>query len=226
MRVRTQTVRIIGLSLLVANLNATAQDPASNSRPAKPAPVIVTTCKQVDVDRLIARARKGDAGAQFWTGVAFEQGWCGKADLGKAFHWYKLSAAQGDPGAQNSLGQMYENGRGVKQDYALAANWYRRAAEHVPNLGGAGQGRSNFGLLYMEGFGVPQDLVLAYMWFQLAGSEMNLAQARARMTQPEIRQAEQLAEDWIKITSGPVNRHRVCHLACSCSPPVSAPPLC
>jgi len=166
----------------------------------KSAAVNVTPCstghKQAEVDRLIIRARKGDAGAQFWTGVAFEQGWCGKADLGKALHWYKLSAAPGDRDAQNSLGQMYEDGRGAKQGYALAAQWYRKDAEYVPDLGGAGQGRNNLGMLYLDGLGVPKDLVQAHMWFHLAGSKLNLSQVRSRMTESQILQAEQMAENW------------------------------
>jgi TPR repeat protein len=40
---------------------------------------------------------------------------------------------------------MYEDGEGVKQSYALAAKWYRKAAEHVPDLGGAGQGSAPIG---------------------------------------------------------------------------------
>lgn len=200
MMVGRRVFSLLGTSLLAASLKATAQDSVSNSRPAKSAAVNVTPCstghKQVDVDRLIIRARKGDAGAQSWTGVAFEQGWCGKADLGKALHWYKQSAAQGDPEAQNSLGQMYEDGRGVKQDYALAAQWYRKAAEHVPDLGGAGHGRNNLGRLYLDGHGVPKDLVQAHMWFHLAGSKLNLSQVRSKMTEPQILQAEQMAEHW------------------------------
>jgi TPR repeat protein len=33
---------------------------------------------------------------------------------------------------------LYQNGGSVKQDYIRAAAWYRNAAEHVPDLGGAG----------------------------------------------------------------------------------------
>jgi len=65
--------------------------------------------------------------------------------------WYKLAAAQDNADAENSLGKLYEDGRGLKQDYELAAAWYRKAAEHVPDLGGAGQGRNNLGCLYMQG---------------------------------------------------------------------------
>jgi len=83
----------------------------------------------------------------------------------------------------------------VQKDYARAAYWYRKAAEHVPGLGGAGQGRNNLGLLYMEGLGVPKDYVQAYMWFSLTASGRNLSQARTHMTSDEISEAEQMAAE-------------------------------
>src|SRR5438132_7903199 len=98
---------------------------------------------------LLARAQHVDAGAQFWVGAGYEQGWFGRADFPKALNWFRRAAAHGDPDAQNALGQMYEDGEGVQQDYVLTAYWYRKAAEHVPDRGGAGQGRNNLGLLYM-----------------------------------------------------------------------------
>src|SRR5262245_46062472 len=151
MLVEFQILRFTALVVLVASLNATAQDSMPGIHPSGSAASVSTTCssghKQSDMDALIARAYKGEAGAQFWTGVAFEQGWCGKADPGNALHWYKLAAAQGDADAQNALGQTYEDGQLVKQDNAIAAKWYRMAAEHVPDLGGAGQGRNHLGML-------------------------------------------------------------------------------
>ena len=95
---------------------------------------------------------------------------------------------------------MYENGEGVAQNYSLAARWYRKAAEHVPNLGGAGQGRNNLGMLYLDGHGVPRDFAQAYMWFILTGSESNpnLSIARGHMTPEEIRHAEQLTAEWVR----------------------------
>jgi hypothetical protein len=58
--------------------------------------------------------------------------------MGCGMGWETLqSASKGNPDAQNELGRMYEDGEGVKQSYVLAAKWYRKAAEHVPDLGGA-----------------------------------------------------------------------------------------
>jgi TPR repeat protein len=141
-------------------------------------------------------AQKGDSEAQFWLGNAYEQGLLGTINYREALNWLQKSAKQGHPEAQASLGQMYEDGEGVKQNYALAAKWYRKAAEHIPNFGGAGQGRNNLGLLYLNGFGVPKDYVQAYFWFTLANSESNASYAKAYMTQRQIAQAERMANDW------------------------------
>lgn len=142
-------------------------------------------------------AEHGEADAQLWLGVAHEQNWFGTTDLVEAAKWYQMSADQGNPDAQVSLGDLYESGEGgLRQDYASAAEWYRRAAEHVPDLGGAGQGRSRLGELYLEGLGVPKDYVQAYMWFSLFGHGQNLDDVKSRMTPDQIQLAQQLAEQW------------------------------
>ena len=110
--------------------------------------------------------------------------------------WLRKAAGHGDPDAQNSLGQMYEDGEGVQRNHTLGANWYRKAAEHVPDLGGAGQGRNNLGLLYMNGLGVPKNYVQAYMWFMLANSDANLSYAKSQMNPSQIIEAERMATEW------------------------------
>jgi TPR repeat protein len=149
-----------------------------------------------DTKALQAKAQRGDRGSQMWLAVAYEQGWFGKTNSREALKWFKRAAALGDPDAQNSLGKMYEGGEGVRQNYVLAAKWYRRAAEHVPDLGGVGQGRNNLGLLYMDGLGVPKDYVQAYMWFRLTNLDTNLSQARAHMTGAQVLEAERMAREW------------------------------
>jgi TPR repeat protein len=90
-------------------------------------------------------AAQGDTEAQFWLGTAYEQGWFGTPDFTNALLWYRKAAGQGHPDAQQGLGQMYHDGEGVKQNYKQAAKWFLKAAEHVPDLGGAGQGRNELG---------------------------------------------------------------------------------
>jgi len=141
-------------------------------------------------------AQKGDAEAQLWLGNAYEHGSLGTINFREALNWLNKSAKQGQPDAQALLGQMYEDGEGVRQNYGMAAKWYRKAAEHVPNLGGAGQGRNNLGLLYMQGLGVPKDSVRAYVWFALAGAEYSLKEVQGKMTPTQILKAQHLADEW------------------------------
>lgn len=154
--------------------------------------------KWTEGDRLtlLAKAQRGDRGAQRWLGSAYGQGWFGKTNFQEALKWLRKAAAQGDSDAQNAWGQMYEDGEGVPQNYVRAAQWYRKAAAHVPDLGRAGQGRNNLGLLYLDGLGVARDYVQAYMWFRLTHFENNLAYARSQMTAPQVLKAERMAREW------------------------------
>lgn len=150
-----------------------------------------------DEREFLAKAQRGDASSQMWLGCAYEQGWLGTTNFPEALKWFRRSAKQGNPDAQTELGQMYQQGEGVTANFVLAAKWYRRAAEHVPDFGGAGQGRNNLGLLYMDGEGVPRDYVRAYMWFSLVSeANSNLQYAKEQMTPEQIREAEHLAAKW------------------------------
>ena len=152
----------------------------------------------IELDRCMWRAaEKGVPEAQFWLGVAFEQNlWFGVTDKQEALKWYKRAAEGDQPDAEAELGMRYQDGDGVEQNYVKAAYRFRKAAEHIPNLGGAGQGRNNLGNLYEEGKGVPRDYVQAYKWFSLAGNDRSIAYIQQEMTPEEISQAQQLAADW------------------------------
>lgn len=145
---------------------------------------------------MLRAAGQGDTEAQFLLGVAYRDNWFGTVDIQEAMKWYRKAADGGDPDAQVELGRMYEDGEGVEQNYKLAAEWYRKAAEHVPDLGGAGQGSNDLGLLYMRGLGVPQDYAQAYFWFILNGPEANASEAKVHLTSAQIHEAERLANEW------------------------------
>ena len=149
---------------------------------------------------LLRGAEQGNADSQFWLGAAYEQNWFGTTDLKEAAKWYRKAAEQGQPDAQTSLGMLYEDGDGVEQDYAVAAEWYRKAAEHVPDLGGAGVGRTRLAFLYMEGHGVPKNYVQAYMWSWIRDPkhETNLQDLESLMTPQQLLAAKHLAEQWEK----------------------------
>jgi len=142
-------------------------------------------------------AEKGVPEAQLWLGVAFEQNlWFGVTDKQEALKWYRRAAEGDEPDAENELGVHYQDGDGVEQNYVQAAHWFRKAAEHVPDLGGAGQGRNNLGNLYADGSGVPKDYVQAYMWFSLASTDRSIAWIQREMTPEQISEAQQFAADW------------------------------
>lgn len=164
-----------------------------------------TSSSQSEADRklLLARAERGDAHAQMWLGTYYEQGRFGRTDFQEALKWLRKAAVQGDPDAQVCLGQMYEDGEGVQQNYIMAAKWYLKAANHVPDSGGAGQGRNGLGLLYLNGLGVPKDYVQAYMWFSLTGSQINLPYAKAKMSPGQILKAERKAQQWRDLHPSP-----------------------
>jgi uncharacterized protein len=145
---------------------------------------------------ILRAAEQGDSEAQFWMGYAYENNWFGTTDLREALKWYKRGAEGGNPDAQVELGRRHEDGEDVEQSYKLAAEWYRKAAEHVPNLGGAGQGSNQLGLLYMDGLGVPQDYVQAYFWFSLNGNDENAADAKSHLSPLQIHEAEKLLKEW------------------------------
>jgi Sel1 repeat len=145
---------------------------------------------------MLRSAEQGHAEAQFWLGVAYDQNWFGTHDIQEAIKWYRKAAERGDPDAQVELGQKYEDGEGVEQDYKLAASWYRKAAEHVPDLGGAGQGRNRLAQLYMQGLGVPQDYVQACFWFSLNGQEEFASEAKQHLSSSQIRAVEVLIDEW------------------------------
>jgi TPR repeat protein len=153
---------------------------------------------QLEHERCMWRAAEnGVPEAQFWLGVAFDQNlWFGVTDKKEALKWYRRAAEGDQPDAEDELGVRYQDGDGVEQNDVQAAYWFRKAAEHVPNLGGAGQGRNNLGNLYEEGNGVPRDYVQAYTWFSLAGSDRSIAYIQQKMTPEQISRARQLAADW------------------------------
>src|SRR5712691_1370158 len=119
-------------------------------------------------------------------------------DYKEAMRWYELAVEHGGvSGAEFNLGVMYDNGQGVPQDYKEAVRWYRMAAEQgQPDAG------FNLGAMYVTGRGVSQDYMQAYKWFNIAATEGDEDSARARerltarMTAPQIEQAQALAAAW------------------------------
>ena len=143
-------------------------------------------------------AAKGDAHAQYELGFMYDRGLGVPQDFREAASWYRKAAEQGNASAQFYLGQAYDLGKGIAPDYNEAAVWYRKAAEQGESLA-----QLNIGFLYEQGQGVPVDRVQAYKWYSLAamaGNEIapkNIKDAETRMTTREIKEARELAREWL-----------------------------
>ena len=113
-------------------------------------------------------AETGDATAQNWLGVMYQNGKGVPQDDAEAVKWYHKAAEQGNSYAQYNLGVMYRNGKGVSQDNAEAVKWFRKAAEQ-----GDVDAQFWLGWMYENGRGVPQDNAEAVKWFRKAAEQGN-----------------------------------------------------
>ena len=150
------------------------------------------------VDSWTEAAEQGNANAQLWLGVFYEQGRDGiKRDYVEAFKWLSMAAKQGQPDAQVTLGQMYENGEGVPQDYGLAAHWYRQAADHTMNLGGAGVAAKSIVELYEHGHATAQDYVFVYLWYAYVQDVDGMQDVAQKMNASQIADAQRRVRAWV-----------------------------
>ena len=143
-------------------------------------------------------AAEGDARAQFWLGLMYEDGVGVEQDYGEALFWYRHSAEEGYDDAQNKMGLMYVKGEHVLQDYKEAEKLFRLSASQ-----GSSHGQYGLGLIYENGYGVIEDKVLAYMWFNIASSKGHKKAKRKRdyiveaMTASQIEKAQDLARQCV-----------------------------
>jgi TPR repeat protein len=145
-------------------------------------------------------AEQGFVGAQNNLAAMLEEGLGVAKNETEAARWYKAAAEQGDEHAQHSLAHMYWDGRGVHKDLEQAAQWMRRAADQ-----GHDATFIDMGDMYWRGIGVDRDPVSAAMWWSLAADRgdrtaaRSLRRARAAMTPDQVREANEMAREWIPI---------------------------
>ena len=68
-------------------------------------------------------AEKGNAEAQNWLAILYENGRGTKQNYAKAREWYEKSALQNNAYAQMKLGWLYAEGKGVEKNYAKGREW-------------------------------------------------------------------------------------------------------
>lgn len=114
----------------------------------------------------IARAKTGDAAAQYDVGVLYAQGQGLVQDYASAATWFRAAAAQGNVAAEYNLGVLYAQGLGVTANQTEAINWYRSAAAQDHPAA-----EFNLALAYATGSGTQQDFAAAARWYQKAAAQ-------------------------------------------------------
>ncbi|WP_052956252.1 tetratricopeptide repeat protein [Photobacterium angustum] len=159
MKIWISTITLIVSFNLTGCLSLSEQQPKAS-----------TTNKQEisPFEKMLAKAKQGDASAQFKLGVKHDFGQGVAKDDKQAVYWYQKSAMQGHAPAQYNLGVMYANGRGVAKDDKQAVYWYQKAA-----MQGNATAQNNLGVRYEYGQGVIEDDARAVYWYQKAAQNGN-----------------------------------------------------
>ncbi len=153
------------------------------------------------INGLIKAAKAGQAGAQFYLATKYQQGKDVQQDSRQAFAWYKAAADQGLSAAQLNVGRMLADGIGTKKDEVLARQYFEKAASR-------GDNRASFNLAMMEE--QKKNYMGAYQWYELSTRDgmldnkvISLSEGKktalaANLTQEQIRQARDRADQWIQ----------------------------
>ena len=127
----------------------------------------VATAKMRGIDlAVLAKARAGDAEAQYQLGNAYNYGEKVRRDYAQALIWYRKSTEQGNPDSEFQLGGLYHFGHGVPKDDVQTFAWIKKAAEQEDAVA------ENFlSVCYMQGWGVPKDEGHEIFWLQRAAED-------------------------------------------------------
>lgn len=154
-----------------AAASAAAAPPQTASMPPPATPSEPVARASHSVRQLEARAKKGDARAQYDLAILYVRGDAVRQDYKQAAGWFRAAARQGFAGAQYNLGVLHEQGLGLEKNPRQAVLWYLKAAEQ-----GFAPAEYNVGLAYAEGRGIPPNDGEARAWFAKA-AEQGLAVA-------------------------------------------------
>ena len=117
----------------------------------------------VKISMLVARAEKGDLGAQLELAETYRRGRGVMSSFTKALKFYSMAARQNDPQALFFIAECQDLGRGMTQDALLAFNNYRKAADQ-----GHLEAMVTVGHFYELGRAVERDVAQAKKFYELA----------------------------------------------------------
>ena len=147
------------------------------------------------LSRWMPLAETGNASAQVFIGLMYNQGHAVDQDRNEAAKWYALASEQGYAPAKWRLAMLYYHGSGLTKDYQKAADLYHSAAQQ-----GDVYSQKALGVMYSKGFGVLRDNVMAYSWFLIASKNGHKLSQKFRdelaieMTSEETTLAESMAK--------------------------------
>lgn len=120
-----------------------------------------TTVSGTHFQQLMAKAKTGDAKAQFELGEMYDFGEGIEHNPVEAIRWYREAANKGYAPAQTRIGIAYGIGECVPKDYMESARWYRMAADR-----GDAEAQFYLGEYCEQGKGLPQNFVEAVQWYR------------------------------------------------------------
>jgi uncharacterized protein len=125
------------------------------------------TAREKGIDpALLAKAKAGDAKAQYELGNKFNYGQGVRLDYAQAAFWYAKSAERGDPDSQFQLGGLYHVGHGVPQDFYQAFEWAMKAAKQNHT-----DAEFFIATCYGKGWGVAKDYAQEMIWLRKAAEQ-------------------------------------------------------
>lgn len=154
---------VVPLSLLVGLLVAA---PAVQGKDAGAS--VGQTAQASSIGALQARARRGDAQAQYDLARRYAGHLGDTLDLQQAYVYTRQAAENGHRAAQVDLAFAHFNGSSqVAKDLAASFQWFKKAAD-----GGAVIAQCMLGDFYMKGLGgVRQDSAEAFRWYRRTADE-------------------------------------------------------
>ena len=135
-------------------------------------------------------ARAGEPKAQFYLGLALEEGAQGTRDLGAARGWFERAAAGGHALARYKLALMLQSGQGGPVDLEQARRLYGLAARQD-----VVEAKYNLAVMLQDGVGGPANLSGASKLFESAARDgvgisfLHLAVLNTRGEVPDIVEA-------------------------------------
>lgn len=119
------------------------------------------------IQTLKAKAKIGNANAQYNLGLRYYQGASITFNSKKAKYWWLKAATKNHIEAQYNLGVLYSYSQDVK-DYQKAVKWWQQAAEQDNS-----DAQYNLGIMFNAGNGVKQDEEKAVFWWLKSAKQGN-----------------------------------------------------